>query len=185
MITIKSRNWVLFAVLLGALFFSTLAVAAPIKVELEVDTSSGDPELKVKYNGKPCDSGPATSNCIEVAKGKKPFIVFNLPKACGAGAGDPKYKLRNLRISLINKEWPTKADPLNAKVAADFNADPETGNINFDIGDNKKTNKKLKFKDRNQHAYTVFYEITAIHCDDASDADNIHLDPEIRNKGKS
>lgn len=184
MTTSKSVNWVQVAVVLGALCFSTLVVAAPIKVELEVDTSSGTPELKVKFNDKPCDSGPDTSNCIEVAKNKKPFIIFNLPKACGTGADDPQYKLRNLRISLINKEWPTKAEPLNAKVAADFNADPETGSIDFDKGDNKKTNKKLKFKDKNQHAYTVFYEITAIHCDESSDADNLHLDPEIRNKGR-
>ena len=184
MITINSRNWALFAVLLGALFFSTVAIAAPIKVELAVVTTAGVSELKVTDNEKPCDGGPDTSNCIEVAEGKKPFIIFNLPKACGDDTDDPKYKLRNLRISLINKEWPTKADPLNAKVAADFNADPESGNINFDRGDNKKTNKKLKFKDKNQHAYTVFYEITAIHCDESSDADNLHLDPEIRNKGK-
>jgi hypothetical protein len=181
MTKIYSMNYVRFAVLILVLCFSTLVAAAPIKVELQV---VGD-ELKVKVNEKPCDDVTPTSDCIKVAENEKPFIIFNLPKACGDDAGDPKYKLRNIRISLIKKVWPTKNDPLNAQVAADFKADPETGNIDFNSGNNKKTNKKLKFKDLNKHAYTVFYEITAIHCDESSDADNIHLDPEIRNKGRN
>jgi len=184
MITTKFKSWILFAVLLGALCFSTQVLAAKITVELEVDTSSADPVLKVVTgtNTSKCPGGP--EDCIQVTKATSPFIIFNLPNACGSGSGDPQYKLGNLRITLIDKVWPTPDSPLNPKVAADFKADPDSGKIDFDTGNNKKTKKKLKFKNRNKHAYTVFYEITAIHCDDSSDADNIHLDPEIRNKGK-
>ena len=85
---------------------------------------------------------------------------------------------------MINKVWPTVDDPLNKKVARDFKADPNTGVIQFPaFGKNKKTPMKLKFKNRNKYAYSVFYEIAAETCDPLSDADDIYLDPEIRNRG--
>ena len=87
-----------------------------------------------------------------------------------------------MRITQVEKVWPTSASPLNATVASDFKADAKTGEIDFRNGKNEKTKKKLKFKNRNSHAYTVFYEITAEHCTKPN-VDDIHLDPEIRNKG--
>ena len=182
MFTNTLRSSLSFAVLLGALFYSTLAVAK-ITVVLEVAIVAGVPTLKVVNNGSACDGGAMTSDCIEVPEGDSPFIVFTLPEACGGTAGDPVYKLINLRIAMIKKDWPSHDNPLNPKVAKDFKADPYTGQIDFNSGNNKKTNRKLKFKNRNKHAYTVFYEITAVHCDDDSVEDNLHLDPEIRNKG--
>ena len=181
MITTNFKNWVLFAVLLTALLFSTLATAAPIKVELEVVTpTGGEPELKVKDNEKPCDGIiPSKSSCIIVQAGKTPNMVFELDTACSTAT---PYKLSGFRITLVNKSWPTPANPLNAIVTADFNADPYSGKIDFTAGKNKLKNKKIKFKNHNSRQYTVFYEITAKHCKD-SDADDIQLDPEIRNKG--
>jgi hypothetical protein len=88
-----------------------------------------------------------------------------------------------MRITMIEKVWPTASNPLNSLVAKDFKAEPSTGEIKFHAGKNKKTSRLLKFKDLNSHGYTVFYEITASPCNDASDLPDITLDPEIRNKG--
>jgi hypothetical protein len=185
MIKNKSINWTRFTVLFAALFCSTLAVAS-IKVELEVVTPvGGDPELKVKAGGNPsqCPGGPL--DCIQVGAGKTPYIIFRLPNACDGGTGNPVYKLAGMRITQVEKVWPTAGSPLNALVAVDYKADPNTGEIDFQSGNNNKTKKRLKFKNRNTHAYTIFYEITAEHCDSASDADDINLDPQIRNQGNN
>ena len=180
MITIKSRNYVLFAVILGALLFSTVAMAK-IEVVLKLDDPDTPTALKIKTNDSKCNG--TILDCIDVTAGKRPYIIFRLPKACGLEDGDPQYKLASMRITQVEKVWPTSASPLYAVVAADFKADAETGEIDFNNGNNNQTRKKLKFKNHNSHEYTVFYEITAIHCDPDSDEDDIHLDPEIRNKG--
>lgn len=177
-------NYVRFVVLIMLVCFSTLVIAAPIKLELEVFTPvGGDPTLRVKAgsNTSKCPGGP--DDCIEVGKGKTPYIIFKLLNACDGNAGDPEYKLVNFRITLIEKLWPTPVNPLNSMAATDFNANPDTGEIGFSHGNNVKTKKKMKFKNHNSHRYSVFYEIMAEHCDASSDADDIHLDPEIRNKG--
>jgi hypothetical protein len=182
MIKIKSGNYVLFAVLLGALLFSTVTMAKVV-VELELDDPDTPTVLKIKTNDSQCDGG--ILECIKVPHGNSPNIIFKLPGACGIGDDDPQYKLASMRITQIEKVWPTSASPLNAVVAADFKADAETGEIDFENGNNKQTKRKLKFKNHNSHEYTVFYEITATHCDSDSDEDDIHLDPEIRNKGNN
>jgi len=163
--------------------FASLVTAAPITVELKVETAAGVSELKVDTNSAQCANGPL--ECVEVGVGKSPYIRFVLPGACDAGVDDPEYRLSGMRITQVEKVWPTTGSPLNALVAADFHADPDTGEIDFAVGKNKKGKKILKFKNRNTHAYTVFYEILATHCDANSDADDIHLDPEIRNKGNN
>jgi len=166
-------------IFLSAMLVSSLATAA-IKVELMVDSG----ELKVKSNTGKCNSADADDPCIVVEKGKAPYIHFKLPDACEAGASKPKHKLDSIRITQVDKVWPSPGNPLNATVADDFKADPETGYIKFGgSSNNTKTKKKLKFKNRNSRTYTVFYEITAIPCKDDSDEDDLHLDPEIRNRG--
>ena len=180
MIKAKFKSWILFAVLLGALCFSTLVIAVPITVELEVITPGGEPELSVitgKNSAKCTKTGP--EDCIEVAHNTSPFIHFNLATACVA----TPYKLKGIRITLVEKLWPTPATPLNPIATADFSADPHSGKIDLNADNNKLRDKKIKFKNRNSRQYTVFYEITAEHCTN-QDKDDIHLDPEIRNKGK-
>lgn len=177
------KNAICILILIAATVFSSLAAAAPIRVELEVVTTGGVDVLQIKDNPKPCDGVTATSSCIEVAEGKTPYMIFKLKDACEGGSGDPEYALSGFRITQVEKVWPTPANPLNAVVASDFKADPSTGEVNFNSGNNSKTKKKLKFKNRNSNAYSVYYEITAQHCDSSSDADDLHLDPEIRNRG--
>jgi hypothetical protein len=185
MFTNTLRNWTSLSVLVGALFFSTLVIAVPpIKVELSVVTSGGVTKLEVTDNDKPCDGVTTTSDCIVVEENTSPFIIFNLPDACKSDIDDaPIYELTGMRIAQIKGDWPTPDNPLNKKIANDFKADPNTGEIDFHYGKNKKKSEKLKFKNRNKHAYTVFYEISASPCDDASDDPDITLDPEIKNEG--
>jgi hypothetical protein len=166
-------------VLLGVLLFSTVAIAK-VEVELGLDDPEDPTALEIISNDSKCEG--AILDCIDVTAGSSPFIFFRLPDACGTGGGDPQYKLSRMRITLIEKIWPTTAIPLYDEVADDFKADPDTGYIDFNNGNNKKRKHKLKFKNDNSHAYTVFFEIEAKHCTDNTKP-ALFLDPEIRNKG--
>ena len=179
MITTNINNWILFAVLPGVLLFSTTATAK-IEVELELDDVDTPTALLIKANDSKCNG--TILDCIEVKKGKRPYIIFKLPEACGADDDDPQYKLVSMRITQVDKVWPTPKSPLYDVVVNDFKAHKETGIINFSAGNNQKTDKKLKFKNRNSSEYTVYYEISAKHCKDPTKPE-IFLDPAIRNKG--
>jgi hypothetical protein len=179
MITTNIKNWMLFAVLLGLLLFSTTATAK-IEVVLGLDDPEDPTALEIITNNSKCDG--AILDCIDVPPGNSPFIFFRLPNACGSGDDDPQYQLTSMRITLVEKIWPTVTSPLYSEVADDFKADPNTGYIDFGKGNNEKRKHKLKFKNDNSRAYTVFYEIAAKHCTDGSKP-KIYLDPEIRNKG--
>jgi hypothetical protein len=173
MIRNKSMNGVRFAVLMTALGFSTLAVAA-VQVDLELDGS----RLVVTSNSAQCSGGPI--DCIDVKHGTNPHLFFNLRGACGNSG--PDYQLAAFRIGMQNKVWPTPAKPLPDHVAQDFNANPQTGYVNLSHGDNQLRPDKIKLKDYNKTAYTVYYDVTVSHCTNMT-ADDIHLDPQIRNGG--
>jgi hypothetical protein len=64
-------------------------------------------------------------------------------------------------------------------VAGDFNADPNSGYVMW-IDQNSLTEDKIKIRDKNVDAYSVFYEITATECNGSGE---IKLDPAIRNGG--
>jgi hypothetical protein len=166
----------LWLVALSGLFLSQVAVAA-IQVELVVDTSTAPPTLQVVSNSSQCKGGPL--DCIEVAKFTKPNIRFLLEDACEPDG--PEYKLQQIRIGMVDKVWPTAANPLWDAVASDFNADADTGVIDLTAGKNKLGDDRIKFKNKNSADYMVFYEITAQEC---TGAGTITLDPRIRNYGK-
>ncbi len=172
---IKPMKWMRFAVVLVATGFSTLAMAA-VQVDLEVSGS----DLVVTRNSAQCADGPI--DCIDVEHGSSPHLFFNLRGACGTSG--PDYRLEAFRIGMQNKVWPTASTPLPAHVAKDFNADPNTGYIDLGAGSNQLSDNKIKLKDHNRTAYTVYYEITASHCTDTT-ASDIRLDPRIRNGGNN
>lgn len=169
----NSMNWTKFAVFLAALGSSTLAMAA-VQVELEVKGL----KMVVTGNNAKCVDGPI--DCIDVKKGTKPNLFFNLNGACGNSG--PAYKLAAFRIGLQNKVWPTPSTPLPENIAQDFNANPQTGYVYLGRDNNQVTDNKLKLKNHNSAAYTVYYEVTAAHCTDMT-APDIHLDPQIKNRG--
>jgi hypothetical protein len=166
-------NWARFAVFLAAIGFSTLAMAA-VQVGLQVSGS----KLVVISDNAQCAGGPI--DCIDVQKGTKPNLFFNLNGACGNSG--PAYKLTAFRIGLQNKVWPTPSTALPTDVADDFGANPHTGYVNLSEGNNQLSDNKIKLKDKNGSEYTVYYEVTAAHCTDMT-APDIHLDPQIKNRG--
>lgn len=163
--------------ILGGLFSSS--VHAAVQIDLVVDYSNPtDPVLSVISNSKQCKG--MGQGCIDIARYSKPNIRFNLEDACESGG--PEYKLTGIRIGMVEKVWPTNTNPLPAVVATDFSADINTGVVDLTAGKNKLADDRIKFKNRNSHAYTVFYEISAKHCTDTTKPD-IYLDPRIRNTG--
>ena len=175
MITIKSIYRARFAVFLAALGFSSLALAA-----VQVDLSVSGSKLAVTGNTAQCTGGPI--DCIDVKAGTNPHLFFNLDGACGSNG--PAYKLKSFRIGMQNKVWPTSAKPLPAHIASDFNANAQNGYVNLAAGNNQLRDDKIKLKDHNRTAYTVYYDVTVAHCTDMT-AGDIHLDPQIKNGGNN
>jgi len=168
-------HWIAAAALTALCF--PLAAMAAIHVKLAVDN---DTSLYVTQNDSQCANEPA--DCVEVAKGSSPNIFFELDNACQQGG--PQYGLQQIRIAMASKDWPTSENPLPGYVADDFDADPTTGVINLIPGnasENSQSDDRIKFKDKNSKAYTVFYEITAQQCAGTS---TIVLDPSVKNGGK-
>jgi len=167
----STKYWLVSIITLTACF-PALALAA-IHVDLGV---SGD-ALFVASNDSRCED--ARIDCIAVKKGDEPDLFFDLDKACKSGG--PSYKLSQIRIAMASKRWPSPDNPLPANVAADFSADPNTGIIDLSAGNNQLKDDRIKLKDKNSGAYTVYYEIQATSCEGSG---AIVLDPAIRNTGK-
>jgi len=177
---IRNAKSLIAALMLSAACFPQIVWGA-IDLELVVNTSSPTPALEVVANSSPCPSNPDLS-CIAVPRFSTPNIRFNLEDACQANG--PDYKFDSIRITLVEKVWPTAADPLPSTVADDFFADRNTGVIDLvggNGGKNKLTDDRIKFKNKNSNQYTVFYEITAKEC---AGPGTITLDPSIVNTGK-
>ena len=159
-----------FAILMA--WFPAATMAA---IHIELDVADG--ALYVSSNSGRCPDGRI--DCIAVQKGDEPHLFFDLAKACKRDG--PPYKLNRFRIAMKDKHWPTADNPLPANVASDFNADPSTGVVDLTAGENQLKDDRIKLKDRNNSAYTVYYEIQATGCDGSGE---IVLDPAIRNTGK-
>lgn len=153
------------------------AANAAIHIKLAVDS---DTRLVVTENDSPCANGPI--DCIEVAKGTSPNLFFDLENACKSNG--PQYRLARIRIAMAEKDWPGRSNPLPHHVADDFYADRYNGVIDLIYGNggsNDLKNDRIKLKDKNDTAYTVYYEIAAQQCNGSG---VILLDPSVRNGGK-
>jgi len=146
-------------------------------------------ELVIDANGQQCQ--PARKNCINVNKGNSPFIYFKLPNACGGNDDDPKYKLKEMQLSMVGNTG-TNAHPskgfgqweLPQPVADDFNANKATGLVKF-TGSNSLADDQIKVKDKNSAEYVVFYKIKALACEEGTIPTEIWLDPRIVNGGRN
>ncbi len=178
---IKRLPWLLMALVF---FFVSTPVFA-IDVILKVDAAN---ELLIDTNNQQCQG--ARKNCVKIGKGNSPFIHFKLPNACGGNAGDPKYKLQEMHLSLIGNTG-TAANPIKGfgmwelpqPVYEDFNADKSTGKVNF-RGPNSLANDLIKVKDKNTAEYVVFFKIKAVVCTPGTIPAEIWLDPRIENSGR-
>jgi hypothetical protein len=162
--------------LVAVVCFPAVAMAAT-HIELEAIPTDIPTELDVIDNDSPCV--PAEKGCIEVPQGSGHNMFFDLDKACNQGG--PQYKLSAFRLAEANKVWPTPAKPLNQDIADDFNVDPTTGYIKWDSNDNTLSDSRIKLKNKNIKAYSVYYEITATECNGTGE---IKLDPVIKNGGR-
>lgn len=158
---------------------TTLAVCFPVLAQaaIHIELAVADRALYVSSNDARCPGGRI--DCIEPMKGDEPDLFFDLDKACKSGG--PQYKLNQFRIGMKEKQWPTAENPLPDYVAKDFLADPNTGIVDLTAGQNQLKDDRIKLKDSNSSAYTVYYEVQALPC---SGGDAIVLDPAVRNTGK-
>ena len=166
----------IFLIMVVCMCFPAVVTAA-IHVELEV---SGGTSLVATANDSQCTDGPI--DCIDVVKGSSPNLYFDLDNACKPDG--PDYQLVQIRIAMSEKDWPTTSNPLPDDVAEDFYADRDTGIVDLAGGNhgwNDLSKSRIKLKDKNSGAYTVFYEITARQC---TGDGTIMLDPMVRNGGK-
>lgn len=151
------------------------AAFSAVNIELEVQTQNGSRVLVVTKNNARCPDGPI--DCVEVKAGTQPHMYFTLKGACKS----VDYALTAFRIGTVDKEWPTPAKPLKTRTAEDFCAGAESGYVDFMACRNSLSDKKMKLKNFNRFEESVFYEVTAANC--KNPADEIYLDPQIRNKG--
>jgi len=168
------KNGAILAVV-TILWIPAVATAAT-HVELKASPESNPTALEVIDNDSQCTGSDKT--CIDVPKGSSHNMFFDLDKACKQGG--PNYKLSAFRLAEAHKVWPTPAKPLRQDIADDFNADPTTGYIKWDTNDSTLSDARIKLKNKNIKAYSVYYEITATACNGAGE---IKLDPVIRNGG--
>lgn len=156
--------------------FPAVAMAA-IHIKLKVNTQNNPPTLEVIENDAKCADGKI--DCIEVPKGSWHNLFFDLDKACNQDG--PQYKLSAFRLAEASKDWPTPAKPLKQAIVDDFDADPTTGYIKWDLSRNSLSESRIKLLDNNADAYSVYYEITATQCVGTGEA---KLDPVIKNGGR-
>jgi len=174
-----SRNrWMKSAavfIVVAIVSFPALTMAAT-HVELEASPQSNPTSLGVIDNDSQCTGSDKT--CIDVPHGSSANMFFDLDKACKQGG--PNYKLSAFRLAEAHKVWPTPEKPLKQEIADDFNVDRTTGYIKWDANDNTLSDERIKLKNKNIKAYSVYYEVTATQCDGSGE---IKLDPVIKNGG--
>jgi hypothetical protein len=170
----RKVNWVRAGAFWIAIAVTPLATAA-VNVELELDNKDNPQALVVTKNSAQCQDEPL--DCIEVKRGTKPNMSFELKNACNGVS----YKLTKFRIRGASEQWPTSQNPMNADVAKDFCADRNTGYVDFRYCNNDLKDGKMKLKNFNNKVADVYYEVTAASCSNSSK--EIKLDPLIRNKG--
>ena len=68
-------------------------------------------------------------------------------------------------------------------LAKDFNADPQTGMVNFELdGD-----KRIRFEDQNDYSASVWYKVAVESCtvDEEGNRETLEYDPRVDNRGTS
>jgi hypothetical protein len=68
------------------------------------------------------------------------------------------------------------------ELAADFNADPGTGKVNFE---QDTDDKRIRFEDQNDYAASVWYKVIVESCreDSQGNRETLEYDPRVDNRG--
>lgn len=153
---------------LGSVLFSGASFAADPKIDLKlVDTGDG---YKLEFLNSECPGDPAYLGCVNVAKGSKNWIQWELDKK----AWKDGWVFVDLRLN-----W---SDPqLTDCIANDFDVNPNTGYArDFRVQGNGKF-AKLRDENGCDFAYEVNYLISARN---KHTGDTANSDPIIRNGGR-
>lgn len=170
------------------LMMVSLSLCAPAfggTVDLMVVGTYPDTRLEIEDSDVKCGGD---KNCIKTNKGSELDVDFRLKQACNDGG--PEYKLTAMQFSMVETEpdgsggtiKPFGKYPLPSSAMSDFDLSSDGYVIWDGANNNKLADDKIKLKDKNESAYTIYFMIEATHCTDSSDI--IYLDPRIENTGK-
>lgn len=149
---------------------AALAQAEPVTVQVAVN----DTETALDIRTPSQCGGSSEMGCIEAPYGQRIRIqvVLGGDEECSTGG---RWQLSG--VFLGGEGSPTKPSDWGGldRAAEDFDVDPATGRVTPETG---STGTQLKFIDRNQENYDVWYKVEAS-CGDRV----IETDPRIRNGG--
>ena len=158
-----------FAIVLAALLAPASLFAADPKIDLEVISTGEGPKLQ--FQNSACASDPGYAGCVEVAKGSKNWIDWELSNE----AWRDGWVLTSLQLMLDDPE-------LTNCIVGDFNVDPNSGIANdFRVQGNGKYGRNWDENDCDR-AYEVAYLVFARNNNTGEEASS---DPVIRNGGRN
>ncbi len=155
--------------LLVALATPASLFAADPKIDMDVVSSGGG--AKLRFLNSACPSDPAYAGCVDVAKGSKNWIGWELSQE----AWQEGWVITGLQLILDDPE-------LTDCIVRDFKVDPNTGYANdFRVQGNGKFGRNW---DENScdFAYEVAYLVFARNNNTGEEANS---DPVIRNGGRN
>ena len=137
------------------------------KIDLYIEGS------KLRFANSECPSEPGNLGCVEVARGSKNWIMWELDNA-SVGKG---WKLTTLQL-----DWDRGNQALTDCVVADFNVDPYLGHaIDFQVRGNGSWARN--WDDNNcEFSYTVAYLVSA---ENPMTGEQATTDPIIKNGGRN
>jgi len=163
----------------------------PEVLQLEV-TPAGTLEMKTNTKCPVTPKRPAfpENGCVRAAKGEALSIQFKLSgNISNAACPSPyKYVLNGIQIGgkdglkPSTAEWNSPTVKLDDIVLADFDADPDTGWVNFTTQPNDDI--VLHNNNGSKNGYFIWYRIRA-RCSNGSPTTDIFYDPRIDNEGNN
>jgi len=158
------------AAFLGAVFALSLPLSSfadDPKIDLYVDGG------KLRFMNSACPSEPGNLGCVEVARGSKNWIMWEL---------DNSAVQAGWRLTTLQLNWDRGNQALTDCVVADFNVDPGLGTaIDFQVRGNGSWARNW---DDNgcEFAYTIAYLVSA---ENPTTGERANSDPIIKNGGRN
>lgn len=153
-----------------AIFLTPAALLADDpKIDLDIVSTPGG--AKLEFTSSACPSDPGYAGCVDVAKGSKNWIKWELSQ----DAWQDGWMLTGLQLILEDPE-------LTDCIVRDFNVDPNTGRANnFRVQGNGQFGQNWDANDC-EFAYEVGYLVFARNKHSGEEANS---DPIIRNGGRN
>lgn len=167
---------------LAAIGFYSIAQAQVENINVQMRINDTQTTLDITTTGK-CGNNNH-NGCIEVKKGKQARINYTLvgDKNCNKAEG-AKWVMGDVYLGGKGSAGkPTRWGDLRYQVKEDFNVVSVTsGRLKSEPGSNKNS---LVIMDKNQHAYEIWYKVTAYCIDrDGNSIGKLESDPRIKNGG--